>query len=130
MNTEQRRKILDLTGKPERSKQKLMTVLSRRFDASYQNAMSVIQSGRIGTPAVIRCDNRDKYDRSDFYLRYIMSNSGIFIDTCVHDIDLTFSFIGAGARPKSCHAIGTIALHKELAEFQDGDNAFGTIEWY
>ncbi|KAI5364657.1 hypothetical protein Slin15195_G041960 [Septoria linicola] len=59
-----------------------------------------------------------------------MANPGLFIDTGVHDIDLTLSFLGADVRPKSCHAIGTLALHKELAQIQDVDNAVGTIEWY
>lgn len=59
-----------------------------------------------------------------------MANPGIFIDTTVHDIDLTFSFLGAGARPKTAHAVGTIALHKELAQINDVDNAVGTVEWW
>ncbi|KAF2159201.1 hypothetical protein M409DRAFT_61022 [Zasmidium cellare ATCC 36951] len=130
MNLEQSRKILALAQQPRYSHLKVMTAFSRRFDDSYQNARKAIQSGRIGTPIVVRCDNRDKYDRSEFYMRYIMANPGIFIDTSVHDIDLTLSFIGHNARPKSCHAIGTIALHKELAEIDDVDNAVGTVEWY
>lgn len=130
MNLEQSRKILELAQQPKYSNLKIMTAFSRRFDASYQNARTAIQQGRIGTPVVVRCDNRDKYDRSEFYMRYIMANPGIFIDTSVHDIDLTLSFIGHEARPKSCHAIGTIALHKELADINDVDNAVGTVEWY
>ncbi|PIB00727.1 putative oxidoreductase [Cercospora beticola] len=130
MNSEQSRKILEKAKQPQNEHLKVMTAFSRRFDASYRNAVTAIQQGRIGTPAMIRCDNRDKYDRSEFYMRYIMSNPGIFIDTGVHDIDLTFNFLGPGARPKSCHAVGTIALHKELAQIQDVDNAVGTVEWY
>lgn len=130
MNLEQSRKILELAQQPQYSDLKVMTAFSRRFDASYQNARTAVQQGRIGSPVVIRCDNRDKYDRSEFYMRYIMANPGIFVDTAVHDIDLTLSFIGHNARPKSCHAIGTIALHKELAQISDVDNAVGTVEWY
>lgn len=59
-----------------------------------------------------------------------MKNPGIFIDTGVHDIDLTLSFLGSSARPKSCYGVGSIALHQELAEIQDVDNAVGTVEWY
>ncbi|KAG6366896.1 hypothetical protein INS49_001077 [Diaporthe citri] len=61
---------------------------------------------------------------------YIMANPGIFIDTGVHDIDLTFAFMGNGLRPKSCHAIGNISRHHKLAEIADVDNATGCVEWY
>ncbi|KAM3421969.1 Inositol 2-dehydrogenase [Cercospora zeina] len=130
MNSEQSQKILKTARQQQFAHLKVMTAFSRRFDASYQNAATAIEQGRIGVPVMIRCDNRDKYDRSEFYMRYIMANPGIFIDTGVHDIDLTFSFLGPAARPRSCHAVGTIALHKELAEIQDVDNAVGTVEWY
>jgi myo-inositol 2-dehydrogenase/D-chiro-inositol 1-dehydrogenase len=128
MNSEQSRKIAEYQG--QKPALKVMTAFSRRFDASYQNAVTAIEQGRIGSPVVIRCDNRDKYDRSEFYMRYIMKNPGIFIDTGVHDIDLTFNFLGTNAKPKSCYGVGSIALHKELADIQDVDNAVGTVEWY
>jgi myo-inositol 2-dehydrogenase / D-chiro-inositol 1-dehydrogenase len=130
MNAEQSRQIWEKAQQPKYAGLKIMTAFSRRFDASYSNARKAIEQGRIGTPVVIRCDNRDKFDRSEFYMRYIMANPGIFIDTTVHDIDLTFSFLGSKARPKSCYAVGTIALHKDLAQIQDVDNAVGTVEWY
>lgn len=130
MNAEQSHRILEMAKLPQYINVKIMTAFSRRFDASYQNAVKAIKDGRIGTPVMIRCDNRDQYDRSEGYMRYIMANPGLFIDTGVHDIDLTLNFLGANARPKSCHAIGTLALHKELAQIQDVDNAVGTIEWY
>lgn len=61
----------------------------------------------------------------------LRSNPGIFIDTAVHDIDLTISFLGEdAAKPKSASAVGNLALHKELAEIQDVDNAIGTVEWH
>ena len=130
MNSEQSRQILELSRQPQYSKLRIMTAFSRRFDKSYQNALSAVQAGRVGQPVLLRFDNRDKLDRSEFYMRYIMANPGIFIDTGVHDIDLTFSFLGSGARPKSCYAIGNIAVHKELSTIQDVDNAVGSIEWY
>lgn len=130
MNSGQSREILDLARQPQHKHLKVMTAFSRRFDKSYQNALSAVKSGRIGHPVLLRFDNRDKLDRSEFYMRYIMANPGIFIDTGVHDIDLTFSFLGSSARPKSCYAVGNIAIHKELSQIQDVDNAVGTIEWY
>lgn len=130
MNLEQSRQILQLARKKEYSNLKIMTAFSRRFDASYQNARRAIESGKIGTPVVIRLDNRDKLDRSDFYMRYIMASPGIFIDSEVHGIDLVLSFLGSQARPKSVFAVGNIAVHRELAQINDVDNAIGVVEWY
>ncbi|KAH9822898.1 nad-binding rossmann fold oxidoreductase family protein [Teratosphaeria destructans] len=130
MNLNETREVYALATRPEYRHLKVMTAFSRRFDRSYQNARRAIQEGRIGTPVVVRCDNRDKYDRSEAYMRYIMLNPGIFIDTEIHDVDLTLSFLGPNARPKSCYSVGTIALHKELAQINDVDNAVGTVEWY
>ncbi|CAK4033356.1 nad-binding rossmann fold oxidoreductase family [Lecanosticta acicola] len=129
MNSQQSREILALAK--SKAGLKIMTLFSRRFDASYTSARHAIQAGKIGTPVVLRFDNRDKFDRSDFYLRYIMQNPGIFIDTGVHDIDLTFSFLGDdNARPKSATAVGNLSLHRELAQISDFDNAIGTVAWH
>lgn len=120
-----------------RPKLKVMTAFSRRFDDSYMNAVKAIRAGRIGTPVVVRSETRDMYDPSPFYRNYVMANPGIFIDTAVHDIDLTLAFLGAGGKgdearikPKSAHAIGNIAKHQGLDTIADVDNATGCVEWY
>lgn len=56
MNSEQSRKIMEHQKRCPAVK--VMTAFSRRFDASYQNAVTAIESGRIGAPVVVRCDNR------------------------------------------------------------------------
>lgn len=130
MTVPEARSIVELSQKKENAHLKVMTAFSRRFDDSYLNAMKAISSGKIGTPVVVRSETRDKFDDSPFYHQYIMANPGIFIDTAVHDIDLTLAFLGNGLRPKSCHAIGNIARHHKLAEIADVDNATGCVEWY
>ncbi|OJD33156.1 nad-binding rossmann fold oxidoreductase family protein [Diplodia corticola] len=130
MSVAESQAIVDLASQPEYRHLKVMTAFSRRFDDSYLNAVAQIRDGRIGTPVVVRSETRDKYDDSEFYERYVMANPGIFIDTAVHDIDLTFAFLGPHLRPKSCHAIGTIARHHKLAQIADVDNATGCVEWY
>lgn len=70
MNSQQSRHILEVAK--QHPELKIMTLFSRRFDASYAKAREAIQAGRIGTPVVVRCENRDKYDDSEFYTRYKM----------------------------------------------------------
>lgn len=130
MSVAESQAIVDLASQPQHAHVKVMTAFSRRFDDSYLKAAAAIRAGKIGAPVVVRSETRDKFDDSDFYHRYSMANPGIFIDTTVHDIDLTFAFLGDAMRPKSCHAIGTIARHQHLAQIQDVDNATGCVEWY
>ncbi|KAJ9625915.1 hypothetical protein H2203_004683 [Taxawa tesnikishii (nom. ined.)] len=128
MNSTEARSIVELAAKhPECS---IMTAYSRRFDTSYQRALAAVQEGKVGMPVVIRSQTCDMYDRSPFYMRYVMANPGIFIDTTIHDVDLTLSFFGADARPAKVWATGTVTLHPELEEINDFDNAVGVVEWY
>jgi myo-inositol 2-dehydrogenase / D-chiro-inositol 1-dehydrogenase len=130
MNVAEARDIAALAARPAHRAQRLMTAFSRRFDDSYLQAAAAVREGRIGTPVVVRSETRDMYDESPFYRRYVMANPGVFIDTAVHDIDLTLAFLGGETRPKSVQAIGNIALHKDLAQIADVDNAVGIVEWY
>ena len=130
MNTQQSQEIADFARQPQNTHLKIMTAFSRRFDASYMEARAAIQAGKIGSPVVIRCENRDKYDSSDGMKTYLSGNPGIFIDSAVHDIDLCLSFLGEDAVPKSCYAVGNVAKHAQLVGIQDVDNAIGTVEWH
>jgi myo-inositol 2-dehydrogenase/D-chiro-inositol 1-dehydrogenase len=105
-----------------------MTAFSRQFDASFVDAKTAVQDGRIGEPVVIRCKNRDIYDSSDGMKNYLSGSPGIFIDLVVHDIDLCLSFLREDIQPKSCYAIGNIAKHKQLETIQGVDNAIGIVE--
>ena len=130
MTVHESQMIMDYAQQPHNKHLKVMTAFSRRFDASYMDAKAAIESGRIGDPVVLRCENRDKYDSSDGMKAYLSANPGIFVDSAVHDIDLCLSFLGEDIRPKSCYATGSISLHKHLEQIQDVDNAVGIVEWY
>jgi myo-inositol 2-dehydrogenase/D-chiro-inositol 1-dehydrogenase len=121
---------MDFAQQPQNKHLKVMTAFSRRFDASYMDAKQAIQSGRIGEPVVLRCENRDKYDSSDGMKTYLSANPGIFVDSAVHDIDLCLNFLGEDIRPKSCYATGSVSMHRQLDEIQDVDNAVGIVEWH
>lgn len=134
MNVQQTKSVLAIANEPKHTNLKVMTAYCRRFDKSYRNAVNAIREGKIGSPVVIRSENRDQYEDSEFYKNYLLKSPGIFIDSCVHDIDLTLAFLtsstGVLPRPKSCSAIGTIALHNELRRTGDVDNGVGIVEWY
>lgn len=111
--------------------QKAMCGFSRRFDASYRDAYEQVQRGVIGRPVVFRSQTCDKLDPSGFFVSYAQFSGGIFVDCCIHDIDLLLWFFGEDVtRVKSVSAVGITAVSPELRRYQDRDNAFGLIELY
>ncbi|KAE8374737.1 hypothetical protein BDV26DRAFT_284064 [Aspergillus bertholletiae] len=99
---------------------KMMVGFTRRFDEEYKYARQMINTGRIGQP----------FDTSGFFLPYAKASGGIFVDSTIHDIDLTLCFFGEDIQPKALWATGVVAKHLELEEFHDADNAVGVVEFW
>ena len=53
----------------------------------------------------------------------------MFVDCCIHDIDLSLYYFG-DVIPKAVWAVGTIAHHPELKELNDVDNGVGIVEYW
>ncbi|KAE8141884.1 hypothetical protein BDV38DRAFT_278667 [Aspergillus pseudotamarii] len=109
---------------------KVMVGFVRRFDEQYQAALQKIQEGAIGDPIIVRSQGAEKLDKSGFFIEYARQSGGIFVDTVVHDIDLTLSFLGEDIKPKALWATGLIVHHHELKDCQDADNAVGVVEFW
>ena len=109
---------------------KVMVGFVRRFDEQYQAALQKIQEGLIGDPIIVRSQGAEKLDKSGFFVEYARQSGGIFVDTVVHDIDLTLSFLGEDIKPKALWATGLIVHHHELKDCQDADNAVGVVEFW
>lgn len=107
-----------------------MCGFSRRFDESYREAYSLVQAGTIGRPSILRSQTCDKHDPSGFFVPYAAKSGGIFVDCNVHDIDLTLWFFGGDVVPKSISAHGITAVHPELRDHADRDNAVGVVEFW
>lgn len=108
---------------------KVMAGYSRRFDASYRDAVAKTKAGAIGSPYLVRSQTCDLLDNTGFFVRYAAKNGGIFVDCCIHDIDLSLLFLG-DVKPKACWAIGTVVHHPELKELNDVDNGVGMVEYW
>jgi myo-inositol 2-dehydrogenase/D-chiro-inositol 1-dehydrogenase len=108
---------------------KVMAGFSRRFDASYRNAKAKIISDAIGEPFIVRSQTCDLVDNTGFFIRYAAKNGGMFVDCCIHDIDLSLYYFG-DVKPKAVWAVGTISHHPELKYLDDVDNGVGVVEYY
>ncbi|CAM1507976.1 Fc.00g048240.m01.CDS01 [Cosmosporella sp. VM-42] len=109
---------------------RLMVGFSRRFDENYREAYDKIQQNAIGRPVVIRSQGCEPGDTSPFFKQYLQDSGGIFIDSIIHDIDLSLYLFGENLRPKSVTAIGVAAIHTELEGDGDADNAVGICEYW
>ncbi|KAL7269284.1 hypothetical protein RUND412_008060 [Rhizina undulata] len=109
---------------------KVMCGFSRRFDASYRDAHAKVQAGLIGTPSILRSQTCDKHDPSGYFVSYSGLSGGIFVDCSIHDIDLTLFFFGEDIVPKALWATGITAVHPELKNYNDCDNAVGVVEFW
>ena len=106
-----------------------MCAFSRRFDASYRHAQSLISSGSHGPPVVFRSQTADLHDTTGNFVRYAKTSGGIFVDCSIHDIDLMLWFLGEHRKLKSIQAVGVTAVHPELNAMNDRDNAAATLEF-
>jgi myo-inositol 2-dehydrogenase/D-chiro-inositol 1-dehydrogenase len=58
---------------------------NRRFDENFRAARDAVESGRIGTPWILRISSRDPEPPP---ARYLPLSGGLFLDTTSHDFDL------------------------------------------
>lgn len=115
-----------------------MVGFTRRFDENYQEAVQRIREGAIGSPVVIRSQGCEKLNDAPFMHAYVVNaarGGGFFVDSFIHDIDLTLSFLEAdGKTPivKSVCALGTSCHFKQLEDpaLGDADNAVGMVQFW
>lgn len=115
-----------------------MVGFTRRFDENYQEAVEKIREGIIGSPVVIRSQGCEKLTDAPFMHSYVVNaakGGGFFVDSFIHDIDLTLSFLEASNTVpivKSVCALGTASHFKELGDAQlaDADNAVGMVQFW
>lgn len=117
---------------------RVMVGFTRRFDENYQEAVEKIRAGAIGSPVVIRSQGCEKLSDEPFMHAYVANAAragGFFVDSFIHDIDLSLSFLEADGKnpiPQSVCALGTVAHFKELEDesLQDADNAVGMVQFW
>ncbi|KAI0411967.1 NAD-binding Rossmann fold oxidoreductase family protein [Xylaria grammica] len=111
-------------------KTKVMVAFVRRFDADYAEASAAIEKGAIGKPLIVRSQSCEEAIRSPWYTNYLKGSGGIFVDSIIHDIDLSLKFLGDDSQPKSVSAVGVSAVHTDLEQVGDADNAIGVCEFW
>ncbi|MCB6185339.1 Gfo/Idh/MocA family oxidoreductase [Leeia sp. TBRC 13508] len=100
----------------------------RRFDAGYAAAKSRLSEGKLGTLYRIHCESHDPIDPDGFFVKFAPTSGGIFLDCCIHDIDLVRWMVD-GSKPVRVFANGTRTQYPGLAACNDVDTANATVEF-
>ncbi len=110
----------------KRPSQLVMIGFMRRFDPAYAEAKRLIAAGDLGTVFSISCRSEDPADPDGFFVRFAPTSGGIFLDCCIHDIDLVRWMLD-GADVSSVSAAGSRVMYPALGGCSDVDNGFATV---
>jgi myo-inositol 2-dehydrogenase/D-chiro-inositol 1-dehydrogenase len=111
-----------------RPQQVAMVGFMRRFDPACAEAKKRISEGALGELFHIHCAAHDPIDPHGFFVKFAPTSGGIFLDCCIHDIDLVRWMLD-GAKPLRVSSAGTRRMYPALADCGDVDTAFATIEF-
>jgi scyllo-inositol 2-dehydrogenase (NAD+) len=97
---------------------------NRRFDPGYHKAKQMIVKGAVGKPIVVKTCARDPMPPPDEYIRV---SGGIFVDECIHDIDIALWLMDS--RVKRVSAFGKTLVYPQFAKYGDYDNGVAILEF-
>ncbi|MEM7032252.1 MAG: inositol 2-dehydrogenase [Chloroflexota bacterium] len=117
-------KIDEALAVVEQSGVKLQLGFNRRFDANYRHIQETVQSGKIGTPHIVRITSRDPAPPP---LEYVKSSGGIFLDMTIHDFDMARFLIGDEV--EEVYATGGVLIDPTIGEVGDIDTAVITLKF-
>jgi predicted dehydrogenase len=107
-----------------RSGVKFQLGFNRRFDPSYSKAKRMIVKGTIGKPLVVKTCARDPMPPPEEYIR---QSGGIFVDECVHDIDIALWLMNS--QVERVWAMGKTLVYSQFAKYGDYDNAVAILDF-
>jgi len=106
------------------SRVKFQLGFNRRFDLGYSKAKMMIMNGGIGKPILVKTCARDPQPPPEEYIR---RSGGIFVDECIHDIDLAIWFMKSEV--EQVWATGTTLVYPQFAKYGDFDNAVAVLKF-
>jgi len=112
----------------KRPAQVAMIGFMRRFDPAYAEVKRAIGSGELGRVFRVHAESHDPVDPGAFFVKFAPTSGGIFLDCCIHDIDLV-RWMLEGARPTKVCAFGTRVMYPGLASCGDVDTAAASVEF-
>jgi myo-inositol 2-dehydrogenase/D-chiro-inositol 1-dehydrogenase len=108
----------------ERAGVKLQIGFNRRFDPNFRRAREVVESGKIGTPHILRITSRDPAPPP---IAYVKVSGGIFLDMTIHDFDMARFLIDSEV--DDIFAAGGVMVDPAIGEAGDIDTTVITLRY-
>jgi myo-inositol 2-dehydrogenase/D-chiro-inositol 1-dehydrogenase len=115
LSLERVREVLDVVRD---SGVKLMLGFNRRFDPEFKKIRSLVESGQVGDPQIVKITSRDPGPPP---VSYIKSSGGMFLDMTIHDFDMA-RYI-SGKQVKEVYAKAAVKVDPGIGEAGDVDTA-------
>jgi len=115
LSLERVREVLDVVRE---SGVKLMLGFNRRFDPEFKKIRSLVESGQVGDPQIVKITSRDPGPPP---VSYIKSSGGMFLDMTIHDFDMA-RYI-SGKQVKEVYAKAAVKVDPGIGEAGDVDTA-------
>jgi predicted dehydrogenase len=97
---------------------------NRRFDPGYSKAKRMIVKGKIGKTLLVKTCARDPSPPPEQYIR---QSGGIFVDECIHDIDIALWLMNSSV--EQVWATGKTLVYPQFAKYGDYDNGIVVMEF-
>ena len=101
---------------------RLMLGFNRRFDPEFKKIRTLVESGQVGDPQIVKITSRDPGPPP---ISYIKSSGGMFLDMTIHDFDMA-RYI-SGKEVKEVYAKAAVKVDPEIASVGDVDTAVITL---
>ncbi len=121
LSLKQVEKTLDIVNK---SGVKLMLGFNRRFDPNFLKIKSMVDSGKIGDPQILKITSRDPGPPP---ISYIKVSGGLFMDMAIHDFDMA-RYI-TGKEVVEVYSNGAVLVDKSIGDAGDIDTALTTLKF-
>ncbi len=97
---------------------------NRRFDHNFKRVRDTVESGKIGTPHIVKITSRDPAPPP---IEYVKVSGGLFMDMMIHDFDMIRYL--SGQEVVSVFARGGNLIDEKIKEVGDVDTAIVTFEF-
>jgi myo-inositol 2-dehydrogenase/D-chiro-inositol 1-dehydrogenase len=119
LSLERVKEVLEIVQK---SDVKLMLGFNRRFDPNFLKVKSLVNSGRIGEPQLLKITSRDPGPPP---VSYIKVSGGLFMDMAIHDFDMARYILDKEI--VEVYARGAVLVDKAIGDAGDIDTALTTL---
>lgn len=106
----------------EKSGVKLMLGFNRRFDPNFLKIKSMVSSGKIGVPQLLKITSRDPGPPP---ISYIKVSGGLFMDMAIHDFDMARYIMNKEV--VEVYARGAVMVDQAIGDAGDIDTALTTL---